>query len=53
MGVAFLQAKRPLEPLSPGIKISLQIPNQFTEEDLVFARQMGVDYVSAPTAGGT
>ncbi len=46
-------AKRPLEPLSPGIKISLQIPNEFTEEDLTFAKQIGVDYVSVPTRGGT
>src|ERR1700689_501095 len=40
-------------PLSPGIKISLQIPNNFTDEDLTFARQIGVKYVSIPTAGGT
>ncbi len=46
-------AKRPLDPLSPGIKISLQIPNDFTGEDLTFAAQMGVQYVSIPTAGGT
>src|SRR5438874_5803576 len=44
---------RPLDPLSPGIKISLQIPGDFTAEDLVFARQLGVDYVSIPTRGGT
>ncbi len=46
-------AKRALEPLSPGIKISLQIPGNFTDDDLTFAKQMGVDYVSAPTRGGT
>jgi mannonate dehydratase len=46
-------AKRTLDPLSPGIKISLQIPNDFTDEDLTFATQMGVQYVSIPTAGGT
>ena len=44
---------RPLDPLSPGIKISLQIPGDFTAEDLVFARQLGVEYVSIPTYGGT
>src|SRR4029077_8217915 len=44
---------RPLDPLSPGIKISLQIPGDFTAEDLVFARQLGVEYVSIPTRGGT
>lgn len=53
LGAAFLQAKRPLDPLSPGIKISLQIPGKFTEDDLIFAKQLGVEYVSAPTAGGT
>ncbi len=46
-------ARKLLEPLTPGIKISLQIPNEFTDEDLTFARQIGVEYVSIPTAGGT
>ena len=46
-------AKRPLEPLAPGIKLSLQVPAAFTGEDLVFAKQMGVGYVSIPTRGGT
>jgi mannonate dehydratase len=46
-------AKRPLEPLSPGIKITLQLPSTFTDEDLSFARQMGVDYVTVGTTGGT
>jgi len=44
---------RPLDPLSPGIKISLQIPGDFTAEDLVFAKQLGVEFVSIPTRGGT
>jgi mannonate dehydratase len=40
--------------LSPApIKISLQIPIDFTEDDLTFARQLGVGYVSVPTRGGT
>ena len=43
---------------SPGrssapIKISLQIPTDFTDDDLVFARQLGVDYVSIPTKTST
>jgi mannonate dehydratase len=46
-------AKRPLEPLSPGIKLTLQIGTKFTDEDLSFAKQMGVEYVTAGTAGGT
>ena len=41
------------EPLSPGIKISLQVPTDFTEEDLAFAKQLGLAYVSIPTSGGT
>src|SRR5713226_6034029 len=44
---------RSLDPLSPGIKISLQIPGDFTAEDLVFAKQLGVECVSIPTRGGT
>ena len=42
-----------LDPLTPGIKISLQIPTAFTDEDLNFAKQVGVGYVSIPTRGGT
>src|SRR5262245_57770429 len=48
-----LGGERPLDPLSPGMKISLQIPGDFTEDDLVFAKQLGVEYVSIPTGGGT
>jgi mannonate dehydratase len=46
-------AKQPLEPLSPGIKITLQIPTDFNDEDLQFAKQIGVQYVTIGTAGGT
>src|SRR5687768_8330180 len=35
------------------IKISLQIPGDFTDDDLVFARQLGVEYVSIPTRTST
>ena len=45
-------AKRPLEPLSPGIKITLQIGTSVTDDDLTFARQMGVEYVTVGTTGG-
>jgi mannonate dehydratase len=45
-------ARRPLEPLSPGIKITLQIPTDFTDDDLAFARQIGVNYVTIGTTGG-
>jgi len=35
------------------IKISLQVPSDFTDDDLIFARQLGVEYVSIPTKNGT
>jgi mannonate dehydratase len=45
--------KRPLEPLSPGAKITLQLPTDFNDEDLQFAKQIGVSYVTVGTSGGT
>src|ERR1700684_3943678 len=45
--------KRPLEPWTPGIKITLQLSQNLSDEDLKFARQLGVGYVTAGTAGGT
>lgn len=44
-------ASRKLPEWEPGIKISLQVPTDPSEEDLLFARQMGVEYVSIPTGG--
>src|ERR1700723_1735852 len=46
-------AKRPLEPLTPGIKITLQLSQNLSDDDLKFARQLGVGYVTVGTAGGT
>ena len=46
-------ANRPLEPLSPGIKITLQLPTDFTDDDLNFSKQIGVEYVTIGTTGGT
>jgi len=40
-----------LQPLATGIKISLQISGDASEDDLRFAQQLGVDYVSIPTKG--
>jgi mannonate dehydratase len=51
--VTSASTRKPLVPLSPGIKISLQIPANFDETDLNFARQLGVEYVSIPSRGGT
>src|ERR1041385_4184905 len=44
-------AKRKLEPLAPGIKVSLQISTDVTDDDLQFAQQLGVEYVNIPTGG--
>src|SRR4051794_35321561 len=42
-----------LQPLAPGIKVSLQISTNATEEDLQFAQQLGVNYVNIPTGGAS
>lgn len=44
--------KRPLEPLSAGIKISMQISAEASDDDLVWIKQMGVDYVNVQTGKG-
>jgi mannonate dehydratase len=43
--------KKPLEPLSPGIKISLQVPTNPSDDDLMFAKQLGVEWVNIPSGG--
>ena len=40
-----------LQPLAPGVKVSLQISTNVTDEDLQFAQQLGVQYVNIPTGG--
>jgi mannonate dehydratase len=52
-GRSAIAARRPLDPLTPGIKITLQLPTTFTDEDLTFAKQLGVGYVTVGTNGGT
>ena len=44
-------AAKALEPWPPGIKISLQISTNATDEDLQFAQQLGVEYVNIPSGG--
>ena len=44
-------AAKKLAPLAPGIKVSLQISTNATDEDLQFAQQLGVEYVNIPTGG--
>jgi mannonate dehydratase len=43
---------KPLERLSPGIKISMQVDEQVTAEDLAWIKQMGVEYLNVQTGNG-
>src|SRR5258708_32179039 len=43
---------RPLDALSPGIKISMQVDENVSDEDLVWIKQMGVDYLNVQTGSG-
>jgi mannonate dehydratase len=43
---------KPLEPLSPGIKISMQVGEDVSEDDLKWIKQMGVDYLNVQTGKG-
>ena len=52
-GLALSGCSTPSRTSAGPIKISLQIPTDFTDDDLVFARQLGVDYVSIGTKSGT
>jgi mannonate dehydratase len=36
-------------PTSPGIKLSLQVNDKFTDDDLNFAKQLGLDYITIET----
>lgn len=44
-------ARRPLDPLPPGIKLSVQLPTEPSGDDLTFVRQLGVHWVNIPTGG--
>lgn len=41
-----------LEPLPPGIKISMQVDETVTDDDLTWIKQMGVGYLNVQTANG-
>ena len=43
--------KKALEPLPPGIRISLQVPTNPSDDDLIFAKQLGVEWVNIPSGG--
>src|SRR5690242_6890173 len=40
-------------PWPPGIKISVQMPTNVSDEDLQFVQQVGAHYVNIPTHGET
>ncbi|MDX1983541.1 MAG: mannonate dehydratase [Bryobacteraceae bacterium] len=43
---------KPLEPLSPGIKISMQVGENVNDEELKWIKQMGVEYLNVQTGKG-
>src|SRR5271154_7074680 len=45
--------KIPARPWPPGIKISIQMPGDPSDEDLQFVNQLGCRYVNIPTSGKT
>lgn len=40
------------EPLSPGIKISMQVDESVSDEDLTWIKQMGIGYLNVQTGNG-
>ncbi len=57
VGTHFLPARQgmavghALEPLSPGIKLTAQLPTDPSAEDLMFVKQVGIQWVALPTGG--
>lgn len=45
-------AAKPPAPLAPGIKISMQVGEDVTDDDLAWIRQMGIDYLNVQTGKG-
>lgn len=50
-GTRTARAAAKLEELPPGIKVSLQMPGDPSDEDLRFAEQLGVRYINIPSGG--
>ena len=50
--LAAAAATAKLEPLTPGIKISMQVDEAVTDADLTWIKQMGVDYLNVQTGKG-
>ena len=46
-----MAAEHPMDNIKPGIKVAAQMSPEPSEEDLQFARQMGVEYVVLWTDG--
>ncbi|MCC7154743.1 MAG: mannonate dehydratase [Bryobacterales bacterium] len=51
-GAARAAGGRAIEPLTPGIKISMQVSENASDEDLQWVKQMGVDYLNVQTGNG-
>jgi mannonate dehydratase len=49
--VASAAPRKPLESWAPGIKPSMQLPTDPSDDDLLFVKQVGVEYVNIPTSG--
>jgi mannonate dehydratase len=47
-----LEKGRALDPLSPGIKISMQVSENVSDEELTWIKQMGIEYLNVGTANG-
>jgi mannonate dehydratase len=47
-----MASAKKLEPLSPGIKISMQVGENVSKEDLTWIKQMGVEYLNVQTGEG-
>jgi mannonate dehydratase len=45
-------AAKPLAPLEPGIKISMQVGEEVSNDDLTWIKQMGVDYLNVQSGKG-
>ena len=43
---------KPLDPLTPGIKISVQVNESVSDDDLTWVKQMGIEYLNVQTGKG-
>jgi mannonate dehydratase len=52
IAAASMAAAKSLEPLTPGMKISMQVAENVTGEDLKWIQQMGVEWLNVQTGPG-